>query len=270
MSAEECFASSSMEPRNLTEDDELRLGKQNLVSNFKREKYEKEAMRNWNRFYNRNKDNFFKDRNWSVKEMQELCGDDLNLEENIVFLEAGCGVGNMLFPLQSAFPSMRLQAFDFSPSALTLLNERANELGITVASAVVDLTDENSAVFEEQADLATLIFVMSAIHPDKHRTAAENLRKYIKIGGSLMIRDYAVNDYAMIRFARDAKLGERFYVRQDGTRAYYFYLEEIVQLFEEVGFECRSKEYLHRKTINHQKSLCVPRTFIQARFIRKQ
>lgn len=41
-----------------------------------------------------------------------------------------------------------------------------------------------------------------------------------------MIRDYAVNDYAMIRFTRDAKLGERFYVRQDGTRAYYFYLGE--------------------------------------------
>ena len=59
---------------------------QNLVSNFKREKYEKEAMRNWNRFYNRNKDNFFKDRNWSVKEMQELCGDDLNLEVGIFYI----------------------------------------------------------------------------------------------------------------------------------------------------------------------------------------
>lgn len=38
------------------------------------------------------------------------------------------------------------------------------------------------------------------------------------------MRDYGVNDYAMIRFGRGAKLTDRFYTRQDGTRAFYFKL----------------------------------------------
>lgn len=46
-------------------------------------------------------------------------------------------------------------------------------------------------------------------------------------GGSVVVRDYGVNDYAMIRFGRGAKLADRFYVRQDGTRAFYFCLGEI-------------------------------------------
>ena len=37
-----------------------------------------------------------------------------------------------------------------------------------------------------------------------------------------MLRDYGLYDHAMLRFGRGHKLSENFYVRQDGTRAYYF------------------------------------------------
>ena len=37
-------------------------------------------------------------------------------------------------------------------------------------------------------------------------------------GTVVLFRDYAIHDMAMIRFAPGAKIGERFYVRQDGTR----------------------------------------------------
>ena len=49
--------------------------------------------------------------------------------------------------------------------------------------------------------------------------------EYIKVltaGGVVLLRDYAVNDHAMIRFKNGCKLADRFYVRQDNTRAYYF------------------------------------------------
>ncbi|RCN38013.1 methyltransferase domain protein [Ancylostoma caninum] len=259
---------SSMTYRELTEEEKKKLQQQDVVNEFKQKKLEAEAQKNWDRFYNRNRDNFFKDRNWSGQDLQELCH-DMDLTVPLTFLEAGCGVGNMLFPMKSAFPNLRLQGFDFSPRAVQMCSERATELGIELESTQVDLSVPSSeSAFSEQADLATLIFVLSAIHPDKHAIAVQNMRKYVKTGGSVIVRDYGIHDYAMIRFGRGAKLGDRFYVRQDGTRAFYFRIEELVELFEAAGFECVHKEYLHRQTINHQKQLNVPRIFVQARFVK--
>ncbi|KJH52506.1 hypothetical protein DICVIV_01352 [Dictyocaulus viviparus] len=207
---------STTDFRELTEDDRERLERQDTVNEFKQRKLEIEAQKNWDRFYHRNHANFFKDRNWSGQDIQEICS-DMNLRAPLTYLEAGCGVGNMLFPLKSAFPNFRLHAFDFSKRAVQMCSERAKQLNV---------------------------------------------------GGSVIVRDYAINDYAMIRFGRGAKLADRFYVRQDGTRVFYFRLEELVALFEAAGFKCIRKEYLHRQTVNHQKQLNVPRVFVQARFVK--
>lgn len=40
----------------------------------------------------------------------------------------------------------------------------------------------------------------------------------------LMIRDYGRYDAAQLRFRGHQKLDEHLYVRQDGTRAYFFHL----------------------------------------------
>ncbi|ETN86137.1 methyltransferase domain protein [Necator americanus] len=260
---------SSLAYRQLTDEEKEKLRQQDIVNQFKQNKLESEAQKNWDRFYNRNRDNFFKDRNWSGQDMQQLCC-DIDLTKPLTFLEAGCGVGNMLFPLKSAFPCLCLQGFDFSSRAIQICSERAKELGVNMEASIVDLSvPSDESDFSEQADLATLIFVLSAIHPDKHAIAAKNMCKYVRPGGSIVVRDYGINDYAMIRFGRGAKLADRFYVRQDGTRAFYFRIEELVDLFEAAGFECVHKEYLHRQTINHQKQLNVPRIFVQARFVKQ-
>lgn len=268
MTEEGFYNFSSQNSRELTEDDQEKLAKQTSVSDFKQNKLEIEAQKNWDKFYHRNKNNFFKDRNWSAEDLKIICP-DIDFEQEISYLEAGCGVGNMLFPLVAEIPKLKLFAFDFSQNAVRMLEERAKELGLPVQTGVVDLSIPSiSSPFEEQVDLATLIFVLSAIHPEKMKIAAGNMKNLVKVGGSVVVRDYGINDHAMIRFGREARLADRFYVRQDGTRAYYFELDELCELFESSGFRCERKEYLHRLTINHQKNLKAPRIFVQARFIR--
>jgi len=52
----------------------------------------------------------------------------------------------------------------------------------------------------------------------------------LKPGGILFFRDYGLYDHAMLRFNPANKLSDNFYVRQDGTRAYYFSKGELDQL----------------------------------------
>ena len=53
-----------------------------LLSEFKQNKLELEAKKNWDLFYKRNKTNFFKDRHWTTREFQELT------ESTIVSIQA--------------------------------------------------------------------------------------------------------------------------------------------------------------------------------------
>lgn len=63
--------------RALTEEERAKLERDtNLVSEFKQGKLEKEAQKNWDLFYKRNTTKFYKDRHWTLREFEELCGSD--------------------------------------------------------------------------------------------------------------------------------------------------------------------------------------------------
>lgn len=126
--------------RDLTEEEIAALESDSeCVSTFKREKLETEARRNWDLFYKRNATNFFKDRHWVTREFPELVQAiteagcifialyfksqhlhqlSANGEQSPVLLEAGCGVGNTLFPLLEENPHLFVYACDFSPRAV--------------------------------------------------------------------------------------------------------------------------------------------------------
>ena len=124
------------------------------------------------------------------------------------------------------------------------------------------------------------------------RHAASVLRRP---DGRLLVRDYAEGDMAEGRLEAKAlrKLGDHFYVRGDGTRAYYFSAEKLVDLVtragEEAGgagseseggryaaatscgggglhLECLSVEVQARQRENRGRGLLMPRRWIQAVF----
>jgi methyltransferase-like protein 6 len=235
---------------------------------FKQEKLEREAQKNWDKFFNRNGTKFFRDRHWTIYELEELFP-QFNLKDNqLLFLEAGCGVGNLAFPLMTELPNSKWLMCDFSPKAIDLVKQNELFSNDRCNAFVTDLTKTllSDAVASESVDICTLVFVLSSISPEKMPTVLTNIRGILKPGGSIVFRDYGIGDHAMERFANGSKLDENFYVRQDGTRAFYFSIDYVKRLFADCGFSCIKCDYVHKETINRKENLRVPRVFLQGRF----
>ena len=65
----------SQTARYISPEEKYRLENDKPISEFKREKLEKDALKNWDLFYKRNGTRFFKDRHWTCREFKELTED---------------------------------------------------------------------------------------------------------------------------------------------------------------------------------------------------
>lgn len=80
-----------------------------------------------------------------------------------------------------------------------------------MSAFTLDITTDPQTAFNDtpltndSADVASLMFVLSALKPEDFRAALENARNVLKPGGVLILRDYAVNDMAMFRFGPGTK-----------------------------------------------------------------
>uniref|UniRef100_A0A0R3WRJ1 tRNA N(3)-methylcytidine methyltransferase n=1 Tax=Hydatigena taeniaeformis TaxID=6205 RepID=A0A0R3WRJ1_HYDTA len=263
-----------------------------MCSTFEHNKLRKDAGRNWDRFYNRNGAKFFKDRHWTKREFRELAEitEDEDVQVNI--LEIGCGVGNFMFPLIEDLNSERKKpvifyACDISPKAVA--NVKANlmfnadfvsvfvcdaasedELAKSISAAPMPALLEHSSIGDVPPTisfhLATLIFVLSAIHPLQMSICLRNAVQVLRPEGKLLVRDYGLYDHSQMRFGRGARvLADRpLYRRQDGTFAYFFTCAELSQLLTEAGLTVLRCAYVYRRTENRATGLSVKRTFIQA------
>ncbi|CAH2989751.1 unnamed protein product [Chilo suppressalis] len=255
--------------KELTDEEKQRLESQNsrLIPDAKAAKLEREAKRNWDIFYKRNETKFFRDRHWTTREFQELINFDP--EQKVVFLELGCGVGNMVFPLvQEGFSNFHFYACDFSPRAVEFV--KTNPLYNTdrMKAFCADLTTDDifDNISEGSVNIASLIFVLSSIHPNSWPKVAEIAFKALLPGGVLLFRDYGRYDMAQLRFKPGHKIADNFYMRQDGTRSYYFTVEELAKLFGEAGFEILMNTYVQRRTVNFKEGIDVPRVFVQGKY----
>ncbi|CAG5098075.1 Similar to Mettl6: tRNA N(3)-methylcytidine methyltransferase METTL6 (Mus musculus) [Cotesia congregata] len=143
--------------------------------------------------------------------------------------EVGCGVGNLIYPLlEDGLNFKRIYVCDLSPRAIDFVKSHSLYNENKIKAFQTDITTDNYGV--------------------------------------LLFRDYGLYDMAQLRFKPGNKIAENFYMRQDGTRSYYFSVEELQKIFESAGFETITCEYVHRRTVNVKEKVDVPRIFVQAKF----
>lgn len=207
--------------KDLSEDDQKRLEAQNsrIVSDFVAGKLETESRKNWDLFYKRNQTKFFKDRNWTTREFEELIESSTT---NRRMLEVGCGVGNLVYPLleNPACSNLFIYACDFSARAVEYVkaNPCYDESQMKAFQCDITELEQLRPIEEGSLDIITMVFVLSAIHPSKFAQVVSNLRRLLKPGGMILFRDYGRFDMAQLRFKSGSKIADNFYVRQDGTR----------------------------------------------------
>ncbi|KAK7290964.1 hypothetical protein RIF29_05781 [Crotalaria pallida] len=237
----------------------------NGVSPFWREKYEREAKRYWDVFYKHHKDKFFKDRHYLDKEW----GDYFSGAGKKVILEVGCGAGNTIFPVIASYPDAFIYACDFSPRAIELVKTHEDFKESHVSAFVSDLTVDDlcEEIPPSSVDIVTMIFMLSAVSPEKMPLVLQNIRKVVKPNGYVLFRDYATGDLAQERFSgKDQKISDNFYVRGDGTRAYYFSNEFLTSLFKENGFDVHKLDVCCKQVENRSRELIMNRRWVQAVF----
>ncbi|KAG5874741.1 hypothetical protein JTB14_011982 [Gonioctena quinquepunctata] len=253
--------------KSLSDDEikHLQLQNNRLVGEFKAKMLEVDAGKYWDLFYKRNETRFFKDRHWTTREFEELLNQSDSSPRTL--FEIGCGVGNFIFPIVEEKLNFKVIACDFSPRAVEMVKNNPKYDPSCIKVFQCDITSETifNEVERASVDIATLIFVLSAIHPDKFLNTLKNIHELLKPGGLLLFRDYGLYDMAQLRFKPGHKIAENFYMRQDGTRSYYFSTECITTLLKDTGFDVIVNTYVHRRTVNKKENIDVPRIFIQCK-----
>ncbi|PVG01906.1 S-adenosyl-L-methionine-dependent methyltransferase [Serendipita vermifera] len=217
----------------------LELQRSTPVSQTEKEKYNSKPAKYWDLFYKYNEGNFFKDRKWLHNEFPELLEASSETAPPTRIVEVGCGTGSTTFPLLSINenPDLEIFACDYSSKAIQVVQSNpiySSPPKGRVHASVWDLSTSEGlpeGVEEGSVDIVVMIFVLSALHPTEWAQAVANIYKMLKPGGMLLMRDYGRYDLAQIRFKKDRLLEDNLYVRGDGTRVYFFTIDEISTLF---------------------------------------
>ncbi|KAE9540675.1 hypothetical protein AGLY_003920 [Aphis glycines] len=222
----------------------------------------------WNKFYSVHQEKFFKNRCWLFTEFPEITS--LKNEKSSSILEVGCGVGNSVFPILSHCVDNNVHVYccDFSSNAIKILKENSEYNEEHCTAFVCDITNDewNPPFALESLDVILLVFVLSAIQPEKLKHVVGKFYQYLKPGGMVLFRDYGRYDMAQLRFKEGRCISENYYSRGDGTLVYFFTQDDVQKLFLEAGFEQVQNIVDRRMQVNRGKQLKMYRVWIQCKY----
>lgn len=145
------------------------------------EQYYAEPAEYWNKFYQKNENRFFKDRNWLKVEFPELFSTSEATAGKKRVFEIGCGAGNTMYPLleQSQNPDLFVYAADYSKTAVDVVLGNKKYDPKRSCAFVWDLssTEIPKEIEPESLDMIVLIFVLSALAPEQWDQAVKNIYK---------------------------------------------------------------------------------------------
>ena len=192
----------------------------------------------WDKFYQNNQDSFFKDRHWISAEFPLLFERIKNHQKDSVFqfIDLGCGVGNTIYPLLRATidTNILFHGADYSINAINVLKTHELYDKSRINAFVYDITSPEFPIsLANSLDVVSCVFVLSALHPNQHIQAVNNIYNMLKPGGIVLLRDYGRYDLAQVRMKKNRFIDDNFYIRGDGTRVYFFSLEDVLVLFQD-------------------------------------
>mmetsp|Transcript_44569 Transcript_44569/g.112301 ORF Transcript_44569/g.112301 Transcript_44569/m.112301 type:complete len:293 (-) Transcript_44569:258-1136(-) len=228
----------------------------------------------WDRHYTTQSTGGYKDRHYLLREFPELGATQPDASSTTV-LEVGCGVGSSTFPLLEECPSLKFFSFDLSKVAIQNLMANEKYDPQRCKAFVLDIVQQDISPSDvpEPVDLVLLIFVLGAISPDSMKLVACKLFKVLKPGGKVLLRDHGSGDLSQKRLHTmhsHTGTSSSFWVRGEGTCAFYFSKEFVSDLFTSVGFEVEDIQLVERQVLNRKHDLTMERRFIQGKFVKKE
>ncbi|XP_050521220.1 tRNA N(3)-methylcytidine methyltransferase METTL2A [Daktulosphaira vitifoliae] len=227
------------------------------------------ADQNWEKFYSIHQEKFFKNRCWLFTEFPEITA--LYERESSNLLEVGCGVGNSVFPILTHYEKNNVHVYccDFSTNAINILKNNPEYDASKCTAFVCDITSEEwNTPFElESLDIILLVFVLSAVQPNKLNQTINKFYNYLKPGGMILFRDYGRFDMAQLRFKEGRCISDNYYSRGDGTLVYFFSQDDLRKLFVSNGGFHEIQNIVDRRLqVNRGKQLKMYRVWIQCKF----
>ncbi|KAA3484714.1 patatin-like protein 2 isoform X2 [Gossypium australe] len=139
---------------------------------------------------------------------------------------------------ESTYPELYVQACDISPHAIALVKSHAEFKEDWVNAFLCDVTVDNllERINPFSIDVITLIFILSAVSPHKMPSILQNIKRVLKPDGYVLLRDYAIGD-----FAQATKLREQVAKQQQAVLRHLGHFSNEDVTVDEADLQCHQK-----------------------------